>query len=77
MWKQTSAGGHPAQSYTVKLCVNKQTNKQTNQTKTHSTPKINEQSRRKKMNNQKKEISGQWWHRPLIPALGRQRQVDL
>jgi hypothetical protein len=21
-------------------------------------------------------ITGQWWHIPLIPALGRQRQVD-
>ena len=21
--------------------------------------------------------AGQWWHTPLIPALGRQRQVDL
>jgi hypothetical protein len=21
-------------------------------------------------------VSGQWWHTPLIPALGRQRQVD-
>jgi hypothetical protein len=20
--------------------------------------------------------AGQWWHRPVIPALGRQRQVD-
>jgi hypothetical protein len=23
-----------------------------------------------------KQITGQWWHMPLIPALGRQRQVD-
>jgi hypothetical protein len=22
------------------------------------------------------EQAGQWWHMPLIPALGRQRQVD-
>jgi hypothetical protein len=22
-------------------------------------------------------VDGQWWHRPLIPALGRQRQEDL
>jgi hypothetical protein len=21
-------------------------------------------------------VTGQWWHTPLIPALGRQRQVD-
>jgi hypothetical protein len=21
-------------------------------------------------------FTGQWWHTPLIPALGRQRQVD-
>jgi hypothetical protein len=21
-------------------------------------------------------FAGQWWHIPLIPALGRQRQVD-
>ena len=23
------------------------------------------------------EIAGQWWYTPLIPALGRQRQVNL
>jgi hypothetical protein len=23
-----------------------------------------------------KLVAGQWWHMPLIPALGRQRQVD-
>jgi hypothetical protein len=22
-------------------------------------------------------LAGQWWHMPLIPALGRQRQEDL
>jgi hypothetical protein len=24
----------------------------------------------------KETFAGQWWHTPLIPALGRQRQVD-
>jgi hypothetical protein len=24
----------------------------------------------------KKKEAGQWWHMPLIPALGRQRQVE-
>jgi hypothetical protein len=24
----------------------------------------------------KKKKVGQWWHTPVIPALGRQRQVD-
>jgi hypothetical protein len=24
----------------------------------------------------KKIAAGQWWHTPLIPALGRQRQAD-
>jgi hypothetical protein len=24
----------------------------------------------------KKKNAGQWWRTPLIPALGRQRQVD-
>jgi hypothetical protein len=22
------------------------------------------------------ELAGQWWHTPIIPALGRQRQED-
>jgi hypothetical protein len=26
---------------------------------------------------QKMELAGQWWHMPLIPIIGRQRQVDL
>jgi hypothetical protein len=26
--------------------------------------------------NRKVAIAGQWWHIPLIPALGRQRQAD-
>jgi hypothetical protein len=24
----------------------------------------------------KKYLAGQWWHSPLIPALGTQRQAD-
>jgi hypothetical protein len=24
----------------------------------------------------KSSLARQWWHKPLIPALGRQRQVD-
>jgi hypothetical protein len=27
-------------------------------------------------NFKKKKKAGQWWHTPLIPALGRQRQED-
>ena len=26
--------------------------------------------------NKRLEVAGQWWHMPLIPALGRQRQLD-
>jgi hypothetical protein len=25
---------------------------------------------------EKEIVAGQWWYTPLIPALGRQRQVD-
>jgi hypothetical protein len=25
---------------------------------------------------EKEKLSQEWWHTPLIPALGRQRQVD-
>ena len=49
----------------------KQTNKQTN--KTHKNPPKN-----KNNNNNKKTLQGWvWWHTPLVPAFGRQRQVDL
>jgi hypothetical protein len=30
----------------------------------------------KKFNLKNKTEAGQWWHTPLIPALGRQRQTD-
>jgi hypothetical protein len=26
--------------------------------------------------NENGAVAGQWWHMPLIPALGRQRQPD-
>jgi hypothetical protein len=29
-----------------------------------------------KKKKKEKEATGQWWCMPLIPALGRQRQVD-
>jgi hypothetical protein len=31
---------------------------------------------KKQNNNNNKHPSRAWWHTPLIPALGRQRQVD-
>jgi hypothetical protein len=31
----------------------------------------------KNTQNKKIKIAGQWWRMSLIPALGRQRQVDL
>jgi hypothetical protein len=29
-----------------------------------------------KKQNKNKSVAGQWWRMPLIPALGRQKQVD-
>jgi hypothetical protein len=32
---------------------------------------------KKKIKIKNQELARQWWHSPLIPALGRQRQVDI
>jgi hypothetical protein len=53
---------------------NKQTNKGPNQTKPIQKKKI--QKQKQKSNFRKAFTSQVWWHRPLIPALGRQRQAD-
>jgi hypothetical protein len=36
----------------------------------------NKKQKRKKKKKKKKKESRVWWRTPLIPALGRQRQVD-
>jgi hypothetical protein len=39
--------------------------------------KERKKERRKERKEGRKEgRAGQWWHKPLIPALGRQRQAD-
>jgi hypothetical protein len=38
---------------------------------------VEKQNKTKQKRKRKKKTSAmQWWHTPLIPALGRQRQVD-
>jgi hypothetical protein len=37
---------------------------------------LKKKRKEKKRKEKKRKEKGQWWHTPLIPALGRQRQVD-
>jgi hypothetical protein len=37
---------------------------------------IKKKKKREEKRKEERRKGGQWWRRPLIPALGRQRQVD-
>jgi hypothetical protein len=65
-------------SYTARLCQqrDKQINKYTDaiaEPFLRISPKLNHLLR----NKAKQTKAGQWWYKPLIPGLRRQRQVDL
>jgi hypothetical protein len=42
----------------------------------YSVPICLEQHKNKTKQNKKTTLAGRWWYTPLIPALGRQSQVD-